>query len=219
MSCPKCAGGLPPDIQSCPDCGAANSAFDETGSTRASGAGREDVTQTAVPVGAGEEPGILGFVILYSDSAESPAAGPDTRIGRAVPMRAGDVFFLGKSPLPTEVPASDGRKVAPTQHHLFPFTEDYAHISRRHLVVEMMRGGRTVLTDLSTNGIYLVKAAKHCRRPRDQAFQAHTLEGEETVALGVDLSTADEAERERAGLYRIQIVPVKKGDSRGRKAR
>jgi hypothetical protein len=188
-------------------------------STRASQPSPEYLTQTAVPAGAGDEPGILGFVVLYSDSAEAPVAESDSRLGRAVPLRAGDVFFLGKSPLPTEVPASEGRKAAPTQHHLFPFTEEYAHISRRHLVVEMMRGGRTVLTDLSTNGIYLMKAAKHLRRSRDEAFQTHTLEGEEMVALGIDLAAADEAERERAARYRIQIVPLKKGDSRGRKAR
>jgi hypothetical protein len=162
--------------------------------------------QTSSPLA---KPGILGFLVLYSESADLVGSVPSGTLGRVVPLRKGDLFFVGKAPVPQEVPLDGSRKVIPTAWHLFPFTEDFAHISRRHLVIEMDSPGKATLVDLSTNGIYLVGEGRHLRRGRGESTRIHTLAGRESVVLGVDLgaSTSGEA-RERALRYQIQIVPV-----------
>jgi hypothetical protein len=215
LSCPTCARGLSPELPQCPACGAPNSGFDDSGSTRPDWVVPGDVTiQTSTPMAG--RPDILGFVVLYSESADLVGSVPSGSLGRVVPLRKGDLFFVGKAPVPQEVPLDGNRKAVPTGWHLFPFTEDFAHISRRHLVIEMDKPGSTSLVDLSTNGIYLVGEGRHLRRGKGESTRVHVVAGRESIVLGVDLgaSTAGEA-RERALRYQIQIVPVDQGTPAG----
>jgi len=78
-------------------------------------------------------------------------------------------------------------------------------ISRRHLTIEM-EDEVTLLTDYSTNGIYLRRAGRYSRRSPDQTSQQHRLEGDETVVLGLDLSANDPAALAQAGRHQLLIV-------------
>jgi hypothetical protein len=213
LSCPTCARGLSPELPQCPSCGAPNPGFEDSGSTRPDWVVPDTATvQTSTPL-ASAPSDILGFVVVYSESADLAGSVPSGTLGRVIPLRKGDLFFVGKAPVPQEVPLDGNRKAVPTGWHLFPFTEDFAHISRRHLVIEMDRPGSTTLVDLSTNGIYLLGEGRHHRRGKGESTRVHNVTGRESVVLGMDLgaSTAGEA-RERALRYKIQIVPV---DSEG----
>ncbi len=194
-------------------CGTANASFAVSGATRTDFTAPDDITRTRGEAGSPADPtALLGFIVMYADCSDTPPGAPDARYGRVFPMRADDVLFLGKAPAPAEVVGRDGRKVAPTQAHLFPFKDEFGHISRRHLVVQMEPGGKTGITDLSTNGLYLVKKAQHLRRGKGQDHTYHTVQGDETVVLGVDLGTAsDKAAQEKSIGYRFQIVALPRG--------
>jgi hypothetical protein len=180
---------------------------DTSGTTRSDWNDAGDVTR---PRGGGSsDDGVLGVVALYAESAEASAVGVDPALGRAFALRKGDVFFVGKSPLPQEIPLPDGRKLVPSAWHLFPFTDEYAHISRRHLVIEMAGRGSVNLVDLSTNGIYLLGEGRHLRRGRGEAARIQTIASKETVILGVDLgASTDGSVRERAWRFQVQVIPV-----------
>lgn len=212
MSCPTCQNGLSPGLAACPDCGAPNPHYDAVGSTQTDGGTFRLPPQGGLrpPVAAAavtDRP--LGFVVVYAESSEPAGAGPVATLGRAWPLKAGEVFFAGK--VLKDAARADGAVVKPTAWHLFPFTEDYAHISRHHLTVEFEANGSIRLCDTSANGTWLVKGGVHLRRGRDES-RVHTLAGDEALVLGVDLgANAAATAREKASRYTLQLIRAGRG--------
>lgn len=212
VSCQTCQGGLPPTLKSCPDCHAPNPHYDPLGSTLAP-SGAEGHTfnvphaRPGPPTSAADRP--IGYVVVYAEAAEASGGPVPTTFGRVHPLKAGQVFLAGK--VLKDSPRADGAVVKPTAWHLFPFSEDYAHISRQHLTVEFETNGQVRLTDTSANGTWLVRAGLHLRRGRD-ASRVHTLAADESVVLGVDLgSAADPRAREKAARYTLQLIRGARG--------
>ncbi|MCA9726833.1 MAG: FHA domain-containing protein [Candidatus Eisenbacteria bacterium] len=149
---------------------------------------------------------LLGLVAIYSDLAvEGQFPG---LLGRTYPLREGDVLFVGKPPQPDELALADGRRLSITHAHLFPRSEEFEYVSRRHLAIQMRPGGEVVLMDFSTNGVFLVKHQEHVRRRADETVAVHEFRGEEMLVLGIDLRVQkDRKARERAARHRLQIFP------------
>ncbi len=206
VSCPTCQNGLSPGLAACPDCGAPNPLFDAVGSTQ-TGDGPTfrlpGQVASRPPAGAAADRP-LGFVVVYAESSEAAGTGPATSLGRAWPLKAGEVFFAGK--VLKDATRADGGVVKPAAWHLFPFTEDYAHISRHHLTVEFEANGNIRLCDTSANGTWLTRGGVHLRRGRDES-RVHTLAGDEALVLGVDLGANPDARaREKASRYTLQLI-------------
>jgi hypothetical protein len=224
MSCSVCATGLPTGVDRCPVCG-------DTASATPVGTPRPtlppappDVTRpadrtavfTTPPAGATVRPvtppavdpdPIVGFLACYSDVAERAPGEGDSRLGRVYAVRESDVFFVGKPPLPDEVGIEAGEVRPPTGHHLYPPTPDYAHISRRHLVLRMLRDGTVRVVDHSTNGLHFVNANRHARREKGAGPEVHTLKAPETIVLGLDqASFADANWPAKAARFQIEII-------------
>jgi hypothetical protein len=181
--------------------------------TQPIGGGAPDATRPAArrpaaPAPADPDP-IVGFLVFYSEMSEAPTGQPDPRLGRVYAMRESDVFFVGKAPLPEEVPVEGSLTAAPTAHHLFPASSDYAHISRRHAVIRMGRGGKIRVTDLSTNGLFFVSGRRHARRTSGAGPEVHELAAPETIVFGLDENAfKDPRWQERADRFQVEIVPV-----------
>jgi hypothetical protein len=138
-------------------------------------------------------------VVLFAESAESDARVP-TELGRAFPLRKGEVFFAGKA-TPTEIETAAGAKTTPSAVHLFPLTDEYAHISRRHLTIEFVSLAEASVRDLSTNGSTLVRAKQYLKKT------AHVVSHDETIILGEDLAASPtSADLERASRYQIRLI-------------
>jgi hypothetical protein len=230
MSCSVCATGLPTGVDRCPVCGDSSPGLSPAAG---GGAGRpapaaavtQPVDRTAAfttpPAGATVRPAavpavdpdpIVGFLACYSDVAERAPGDGDPRLGRVYALRESDVFFVGKPPLPDEVGIEAGESRPPTGHHVYPPTPDYAHISRRHLVVRMLRDGTVRIIDHSTNGLYFVEANRHVRREKGAGPEVHTLKAPETIVLGLDQASFGEPRwQEKAARFQIEIVPVPAG--------
>ncbi len=152
---------------------------------------------------------VVGFLVFYSELADAPSSFPDPRLGRVYPMRESDIFFIGKGPIPEEVTVEGDRTAAPTGHHLFPASSDYSHISRRHAVIRLDRKGTIRVTDLSTNGLYLVSAKRHARRASGNPPEVHTIEGAESIVFGLDENSFKEPRwKEKADRFQVEIVPA-----------
>lgn len=212
MSCPTCQGGLSPNQKSCPDCHAPNAHYDPLGSTHTPSTGGDNTfnipkPMVGAPAAAADRP--IGYVVVYAEGSEAAGGGVPPTLGRVYPLKAGELFFAGK--VLKDSMRADGHAVKPTGWHLFPFTEDYAHISRHHLTVEFETNGQVRLTDTSANGTWLMRAGLHLRKGRDES-RVHTLATDESVVLGVDLgSAADPRAREKAARYTLQIVRAARG--------
>jgi hypothetical protein len=209
VSCASCAGGQPPEQESCPACGEANPDFAAIAVTRVvrrPSVPATPATESITPALALErqEPP-LGFVAVYgepTDGTRDTAAA----FGAVYPLRKGDVFFAGKA-APSEVDRSDGKKVTPAAVHLFPFSEAYGHISRRHVTIEFLSADEAQINDLSTNGLTLAGTWTHLRKGPGDASKRHVLRQSELIILGVDLSGSHDArERDRATRYQLHLV-------------
>lgn len=181
--------------------------------TQPIGGGPPDATRPAARRPAAAAPAdpdpVVGFLVFYSEMAEAPTGQPDPRLGRVYPMRESDVFFVGKAPLPEEVPVEGDRTQAPTAFHLFPASSDFAHISRRHAVLRMDRAGKIRVTDLSTNGLYFVRGKRHARRTAGSGPEVHDLAAPETIVFGLDENSfKDPRWHEKADRFQVEIVPV-----------
>lgn len=212
VSCPTCQGGLSPSLKSCPDCNAPNPTYDPVGSTVAPVEAGDNTfnvpkPRTTPPPPATDRP--IGYVVVYAESSEGSGGGVPATFGRVHPLKVGEVFFAGK--VLKDVPRADGAVVKPVGWHLFPFTEDYAHISRHHLTVEFEAGGQIRLTDTSANGTWLMRAGLHLRRGRDES-RVHALATDESIVLGVDLGSAtDPRARDKAARYTLQLIRGARG--------
>ncbi|MDZ4805723.1 MAG: FHA domain-containing protein, partial [Candidatus Eisenbacteria bacterium] len=152
---------------------------------------------------------VVGFLVFYSEMGDAKSGFPDPRLGRMYPMRESDVFFVGKAPLPEEVPVEGELTAAPTGHHLFPATSDYSHISRRHAVIRIGKDGTIRVTDLSTNGLYFVKTRRHSRRASGAPPEVHTFEGADSIVFGLDdNSFKDPNWKEKTDRFQVEIIPV-----------
>lgn len=171
---------------------------------------------TASPVPAEPTPGsvtevdpVVGFLVFYSEIGDAPSSFPDPRLGRVYPMRESDIFFIGKGPLPEEVTVDGERTAAPTGYHLFPASSDYSHISRRHAVIRIDHEGTTRITDLSTNGLFFVRAMRHARRASGNPPEVHTIKGPESIVFGLDEGSFKEPRwKEKADRFQVEIVPA-----------
>jgi pSer/pThr/pTyr-binding forkhead associated (FHA) protein len=149
---------------------------------------------------------VLGLVAVYSDLAVE--TNPPGLLGRTYPLREGDVLFVGKPPQPEELVLEDGRRLAIAHVHLFPRSEAFEYVSRRHLAIQLRPGGEVLLMDFSTNGVFLVKRQEHVRRRADETVAVHSFRGEETVVLGIDLRVQkDPKARDRASRHQLQVFP------------
>jgi hypothetical protein len=229
VKCPSCEKEVYPVISdegsACPNCGAslAGPAGVETtqvGWERQAPAARSG-SEPAAQAGAESPPAepVLGLVVIYSETADAGDGAPNSRHGRLYPLRRGDVLLVGKPPASPEVLRSDGKAVSPVACHLFPFTPEFAHISRRHLTLEMEANGVTILTDYSTNGVTLLKVGRYARRPREETSQVHRLQGDETVVLGVDLAgQRDPVVLEQARRYQLMVLRPEGGAAKAKAA-
>ncbi len=209
MKCSACGAELAPDSARCPRCGAGVSPgsgpgdpYAETESTHIFGPGAarsgKKIPDSQPPTAASDP--VLGVVVAYTDVAE-PSSSRDPHHGRVYPLRQGDVLFVGRPPAPPEVFRSDGTQVRPAFCHLFP--KEFAHISRRHMTVEMDPAGGVLLTDLSLNGIFLIPEQRHLQKDPEQAFQKHHLDKGTTLLVGLDAASAREPGASR---FQLQIV-------------
>ena len=151
---------------------------------------------------------LLGCVVLYSVATDDRSAGePRSEHGRLYLLREGDLLFIGKPPAPRQVELGEQmRRVGFS--HLFPFSREYGFVSRRHLVIEMEPGGRTLLHDFSTNGIYVTSSGEHRRRSADESSKLTTLGGPDVIVLGLDLSRQRGADAEdSASRHRLEVLP------------
>jgi hypothetical protein len=155
-----------------------------------------------VPSGGGDR--VLGVVVTYSDVAGEPQ-GLDPRWGRLYPMRQGDALLFGKPTPPAEVALEEGTKVRVTASHSYPLTNDYAMVSRRHALIQMIPGGTTLVTDFSLNGIYVEGVEEHWPGAAGRRSQTHVLTGDQSLVLAVDLSQIP-GERQAHARLRVQIV-------------
>jgi hypothetical protein len=154
---------------------------------------------------------VLGLVAVYSDLAvETTLPGS---LGRIYPLREGEVLFVGKPhvgkpPQPgEEFVLDDGRRLTIAHVHLFPRTDEFEYVSKKHLAIEMRPGGEVRLMDFSTNGSFLMKRREHVLRT-GQSMATYTFRGEETVVLGIDLRVLrDRKARDRATRHQLQIFP------------
>jgi len=161
-----------------------------------------------VPAAPTDPDPVVGFLVFYSEMAEPPTGQPDPRLGRVYPMRESDVFFVGKAST-DEVPVEEGRMQAPTACHLFPGSSDFAHISRKHAVLRMDRTGKIRVTDLSTNGLYFVRAKRRAHRTTGSGPEFHELTAPETIVFGLDENAfKDPRWHEKADRFQVEIVPV-----------
>jgi len=179
-----------------------NASSDNTDSTRLFRAEKTVAKTQAVPAAAAQnapaDP-VLGLLVLFAESSDPGGRFP-SECGRVHALRRGEVFFAGKS-APTEVERSDGSKTQPASVHLFPLTNDYAHISRRHVTVEFVAPGKASVRDHSTNGTTLVSAKQHLKKSE------HLVSGPEIIVLGEDLSGgATPADLERTSRYQISLL-------------
>jgi len=167
------------------------------------------VASRPAPKPAPEADPVVGFLVFYSELGDARSGFPDPRLGRMYPMKESDVFFVGKAPLPEEVPVDGDLTKAPTGHHLFPGTGDYSHISRRHAVIRIDRKGTVRVTDLSTNGLFFVKTMRHARRASGAPPEVHTFEGPESIVFGLDDSSfKDPRWKEKTDRFQVEIIPV-----------
>ena len=165
---------------------------------------RKPLSRPAPPL-PGTRP-VLGLVAIYSDLAVETT--PPGLLGRTYALREGEVLFVGKPPQPENLVLEDGRTLPIAHAHLFPRSEEFEYVSRRHLAVELRPGGEVCLMDFSTNGVFLMKRQEHVRRRADESVAIHTFRGEETVVLGIDLRIQkDRKARERAARHQLQIFP------------
>jgi hypothetical protein len=142
---------------------------------------------------------VLGVVVVFAESAESDGRVP-AELGRAFPLRKGEVFFAGKT-APTEIETAVGAKTVPAAMHLWPLTEEYQHISRRHLLIEVLGPGEARVRDSSMNGSTLVRSKLYLRNG------AHVVTDDETIILGADLAASPtSADLERASRYQIRLI-------------
>ena len=161
------------------------------------GAETERAAASASPKRASEP--VLGVVVVFAESS-GPEESIPAELGRAIPLRKGEVFFAGKA-VPTDIETSDGAKTAPAAVHLFPLTDEYAHISRRHLTIEFVGPHQASVRDLSTNGSTLVRSKLFLKKG------AHVVSHEEDIVLGEDLAAStNPADMERASRYQIRLL-------------
>jgi hypothetical protein len=217
VNCPKCGADLssltPAESPTCPQCGTpisggAINAETRPAGRRAEGGNQADSSPEGGEAGAAASEPIVGVVVTYSEVAEGSGNAEQARLGQVYPLRAGQVLFIGKPPAPAEVLRADGTNVAPAATHLFPFTPDFAHISRRHLIIEADSAGVVLVTDYSTNGIFLLRSGTFLQRRPEQPSLVHRLETDETIVLGLDLSDhkGDPATLERVSRYQIRLL-------------
>jgi hypothetical protein len=147
---------------------------------------------------------VLGVVVAYSDVAgDSPP--PDPRWGRLYPLRQGDALLFGKASPPPEVELEEGTAIRVTAGHTYPLTPEYAMVSRRHALIQMIPGGTTLVTDFSMNGIYVEGVEEHWPGAAGRRSHTHILTGDQSLVLAVDLSQIP-GERQQHGHLRVQIV-------------
>lgn len=150
---------------------------------------------------------IVGVVVAYSETADQVETGERPELGVVYPLREGEVLFVGRQnpPGPAVIPIEGGEKLRVTHSHLFAFARKFEYVSRVHLALEMKADGRTVLTDFSTNGIYLVTKKELLQRPREKPYAVHTLEGRQTIFLGVSPEQVDPSTSE---VPQLEIIPL-----------
>jgi hypothetical protein len=166
------------------------------------------VPRPASPAGPGRDPRLLGIVAVYSDLATESDVLPGM-LGRTYALHEGEVLYVGKAPRPDEIQLDDGTRFKVTHALLFPFSEEFEYVSRRHLAIEMKGGGEWALMDFSTNGVFCQVRQEHIRRRADQTVAIERLRGRETLVLGIDLRIQRDAKaKERAERHHLQVVPV-----------
>ncbi len=179
-----------------------NASSDDTQSTRTirteNGAEKTQAVRVPAAESRPADP-VLGLLVLFAESSDSTGRYA-SECGRVHALRKGEVFFAGKS-APTEVERSDGSKTQPASVHLFPLTNDYAHISRRHVTVEFVAPGQASIRDHSTNGTTLVACKHHLKKTE------RVVSGAEIIVMGEDLSGgATPADLERTSRYQIALL-------------
>lgn len=179
-----------------------NASQDDDGSTRVLRTARAAAKTQAIRIPAAQsapaDP-VLGLIVLFAESSD-PGGRYAPECGRVHALRKGEVFFAGKS-APTEVERSDGSKTQPASVHLFPLTNEFAHISRRHVTIEFIAPGQASVRDHSTNGTSLVTAKHHLKKTEK------VVSGTEIIVLGEDLSAgATPADLERTSRFQITLL-------------
>jgi hypothetical protein len=170
-----------------------------------SAAGYEPVEGPAsAPVGSARQ--LLGVIAIYSPTAGEPTT-PPSQAGRVYTLHDGDVLFIGKEE-PQDLPLQDGGVLRITHAHILTRDNEYTHVSREHLAIQMLAGGRFRLYDYSLNGVFLQTAQRHLRRGNLRP-ETHELEGRETLVLGINLlELTDKQARRSAARSEIQVIPV-----------
>lgn len=148
---------------------------------------------------------LLGVVAAYTATAGDPTD-PPSQAGRVYALHAGDVLFVGKEE-PSELPLRDGGVLRITHAHLLTRLPENNHVSREHLALEMLDGGRFRIYDYSLNGVFLEKAARYLRRGNLRP-EVHEITGRETIVLGIDVAQGDRSARQAASRTRLEVVPI-----------
>lgn len=172
----------------------------------ATSAGGFEPVESPVSAPVGSARPLLGVVAIYSPTAGEPTT-PPSQAGRSYTLYEGDVLFVGKEE-PQDLPLQDGGVLRITHAHILPRDNEYTHVSREHLALQMLPGGRFRIYDYSLNGVFLETGQRHLQRGKLRP-QTTDIGGRENLVLGINLlELTDRQSRKSAARSRVQVVPV-----------